>query len=120
MRRGSAGHRKPEVAGDQRVDATASAGAGDAREAADGFLGKIRRQIRDHQEPVRFGQLARLRVVVVDRLELVAQVLLDDRLHVLGQVRQPLVDVLGLRPDPPADERLVVVGQVHEDGEVVA
>ena len=53
-------------------------------------------------------------------LELVAEVLLDDVLHVLGQVGQPLLDVRAVGPDARADQGLVVVGQVHEAGEVLA
>ena len=54
------------------------------------------------------------------RLELVAQVLLDDVLHVLGEVGQPLLDVRRLGPDPVGDEQFVIVAQVHEGGEVLA
>ena len=58
------------------------------------------------QEAVRLGQFARLAVVLLDRLELVAEVLLDDVLHVLGQVFQLLLDLrrprsrCGRRPGP--------------------
>ena len=59
-------------------------------------------------------------VILLDGLELVAQVLLDDVFHVPGQVRQPLLDVRGLGPDAAGDQGLVKVGQVHEGGEVLA
>ena len=82
-------------------------------------LGEVGREVGDHQNAERLGDLAGLGVVLLDRLELVAQVLLDHVLHVLGQVGQPLLDVLRLGPDAAGDERLVVVGQVHEGGEVL-
>ena len=44
---------------------------------------KFAREVGDDQEAVRLGQLARLVVVFLDRLELVAEVLLDHVLHVL-------------------------------------
>ena len=83
-----------------------------SRRAASGV--KFDREVGDDQDAVRLGHLAGLRVVLLDRLELVAQVLLDHVLHVLGQVGQPLLDVLRLGPDAAGDELLVVVGQVHE------
>ena len=77
-------------------------------------------EIGNHQEAIRLGQLAGLGVVIVDGGEFVAQVFLDDRFHVLGQVGQPLLDLIGFGPDAAADEGFVVVGQVHEPGEVLA
>ena len=66
------------------------------------------------------GQLARLGVVIIDGLELIPQIFLDDRFHVLGQVGQLLVDLILAGPDAPADQRIVVVGQMHEPREILA
>ena len=85
-----------------------------------GRLAEVGREVGDDQDAERLGHLAGLGVVFLDRLELVAQVLLDDVLHVLGQVGEPLLDLLRLGPDPAGDQHLVVVGQVHEGGEVLA
>ena len=101
----------------QHEDAAPRAALDDAAEPAGGFLGEPGREIGNDQEPVGLGDLARLLVVRLDRLELVAQILLDDRFHVLGQVGQPLLDVPGLRPDAGTDEPLVVVGQPHKPRE---
>lgn len=57
--------------------------------------------------------------MVLNRGVLVAQVLLDDVLHVFGQVGQALLNVLRLRPGPASDQLLVVVGQVHKGGSVL-
>ena len=66
------------------------------------------------------GHLAREGVVFQDRLELVAEIDLNDVFHVLRQVGQPLLDMVRVGPDAAGDELLVEVGQVHEGGEVLA
>ena len=48
-------------------------------------------------DAVRLGDLAGLGVVLLDRLVLVAQVLLDHVLHVRGEVGQPLLDLAAAR-----------------------
>jgi hypothetical protein len=58
----------------------------------------------DHDATNRMLDLAREIVVLLDRLELVAQVFLDDVFHVGRQVGQALLDVRGLGPDPAGDE----------------
>ena len=110
----------PGVADDERVHAAARPAVDDAQQALGGLLGEAGGEIGDDHEAIRFGQLAGLLVVADDRVELVAEVLLDHVLHVLGQVDEALLDVLGLGPDSRADEGLVVVGEVHEAGEVLA
>ncbi len=86
----------------------------------EGGLVEIGREVGDDQDPERLGDLAGHRVVLFDGLKLVAQVLLDHVLHVLGEIGQPLLDVLRLGPDPVGDQELVIIAQVHECGEVFA
>ena len=105
---------------DQRVDAAPRTAADDADQPPDRVVVEVGREVGDDEDAERLGDLAGHRVVFLDRLELVAQVLLDDVLHVLGQVGQPLLDVGRLGPDAAGDQELVVVGQVHEGGEVLA
>ncbi len=105
---------------DQRVDAAPRPAVDDADQPPDGVVVEVGREVGDDQDPERLGDLAGHRVVFLDRLELVAQVLLDHVLHVLGQVGQPLLDVGRLGPDAVGDQELVVVAQVHEGGEVLA
>ena len=105
---------------DQGVDAAPRPAVDDADQPPDGVVVEVGREVGDDEDPERLGDLAGHRVVFLDRLELVAQVLLDHVLHVLGQVGQPLLDVGRLGPDPAGDQELVVVGQVHEGGEVLA
>ena len=95
------------------------AAGGDAQQALGGGLAEVRREIRDDQEVILLRDLARLLVVLGDRRVLVAQIHLDDLLHVLVQVGQPLLDLARLRPDAAVDELLLVVGQVHDAGEVL-
>ena len=113
------GQRSAQVAQEQHVHAAARAALQDAGEALGGLVGDVHREVRHHQEPVRLGDLARLLVVRLDGGVLVAQVLLDHRLHVLGEVGQPLLDVLGVRPDAVGDQELHLVGQVHEPGKAL-
>src|SRR5439155_18430269 len=91
-----------------------------AYEPARGGLGEVGREIRDYDDAKRLGNLTRLGVILLDRVEFVAQILLNHVLHVLGQIGQPLIDVLRLRPDPISNHRLVEIRQVHEAGEVLA
>ncbi len=83
-------------------------------------LGEIGGEIGHHQHPVRLGHLPGKLVILLDRLELVAQIDLDDVFHVVGQGGQPLVDVAAVGPDAAGHHLLVVIGQVHEGGEVFA
>ena len=105
---------------DQRVDAAPGAAGGDAQQAPGGGLAEVHREIGDDQEVVLLRDVARLLVVFGDGGVLVAQIHLDDLLHVLVQVRQPLLDLPGLRPDAAVDELLLVIRQVHDAGEVLA
>ena len=111
--------RRAQVAQQQHMHAAARAALQDAREALGGLVGDVHREVRHHQEAIRLGDLARLLVVRLDGGVLVAQVLLDHRLHVLGEVGQALLDVLGVRPDAVGDQELHLVGQVHEPGEAL-
>ena len=72
---------------DERVDAAARAGAGDADEPAARVGREVDREVGDHQETERLGHLAGLSVVLGQRLELVTQILLQHVLHVPSQVR---------------------------------
>ncbi len=92
----------------------------DAAQASSGVFVEVPGEIGDHQEPVRLGQLAGLLVVLLDRLELVAEVLLDDVLHVLREVFQLLLDLDDLGPDAASDERLQIITGVHEPREALA
>ena len=103
---------------DKRIDAAPCAAVDDADQTAQRGLVEIGREVGDDQDAERLGDLAGHRVVLFDRLELVAQVFLDHVLHVLGEIGQPLLDVLRLGPDAVGDQELVVIAQMHERGEV--
>ena len=107
---------------DAQHDEHAAAGAAghDALDALHGRLGEIGRKVGHHQHAIRLGHLAGKGVVLLDRVELLAEVHLDDVLHVLGQIGQALLDVDGVGPDAAGHQLLVEVGQVHEGREVVA
>ena len=104
----------------QGIDAAPRAAVDDADQAAQRGVVEIGREVGDDQDPERLGDLAGHRVVLFDRLELVAQVLLDHVLHVLGEIGQLLLDVLRLGPDAVGDQKLVVIAQMHERGEILA
>ena len=108
------------VLGDQRIDTAARPAPHDAAQSPDRCLGEADREVRDHEKAIGLGQLSGLHVVGVDGLELVPQVLLDDVLHVVGKVGQPLLDVAVVGPNPPADQVFVVIGEVHEAREILA
>ena len=82
---------------DQRVNAAPRTAVDDADQPPQGRVVEIGREVGDDQDPERLGDLAGHGVVFLDRLELVAQVLLDHVLHVLGEIGQSLLDVLALR-----------------------
>ena len=105
---------------DQGINTAPRTAVDDADQPPQGGVVEIGREVGDDQDPERLGDLAGHRVVLLDRLELVAQILLDHVLHVLGQIGQPLLDVLRLGPDPVGDQQLVIVAQVHEGGEILA
>ena len=69
---------------------------------------------------VRLRDFARVLVVLLDRFEFVPQIRLKNRLHVAGQIGQPLLDVCGLGPDSACHHQLVIIGQMHESGEILA
>src|SRR5262249_20936619 len=103
---------------DERVDATAGAAVDDAHEPANRLGREVERKVGDHQDAIRLCHLASVDVVLFDRLKLVAEVLLDDVIHVHGQVCHARLDVGSFSPDAAGDQGLVVIGQVHERGEV--
>ena len=92
----------------------------DAHQPAHGLHGEIRREVGDHQEAKRLGHFAGAGVVLLDGLELVAEILLDHVFHVSGQVGEALLDVPLLGPDAAADHGLVVIGQMHEGSKILA
>ena len=109
----------PGVPVDQGVYAAAGATGEDAGQAAGRRVTEVGGKVTHHHEAVGLGDLARVPVVLRDRLVFIAQVLLDDVLHVLGKIGETLLDVPCLRPDLAADQLIVVVGQVHEARKVL-
>ena len=67
-----------------------------------------------------FRDAAGLRVVFRDGRVFVAQIHLDDFLHVLVQLREPFLELRRLRPDAAVDAALLVIGEVHERGKILA
>ena len=103
----------------QRVHTASRTARNNAQQALRGLVGKAGGEIGHDQHVKRFRDLARVPVVVVDRVEFVAEVRLNHVLHVLGQVDQPLLNVGGFGPDPVVHQRLVEIGEVHEGGEIL-
>ncbi len=60
-----------------------------------GDVAELRREIADDEDVVRLGHFSRVFVVLLDRGELVPEVLLEHVLHVLGQVGEAGLDVPG-------------------------
>ena len=108
--------RNPQLSIDtqHRIDATARAARGDADQLPGRRLGKIRREVRRHEHLKRLGHFARRLVVVVDRRELISQILLQHSFHMGRQPAQLLFDLLALGPDPRGDEQLIEIRQMHE------
>ena len=104
----------------QREHAAAGAAGGDVDETAAGGLAKVHRKIGDDEEMIFLRDAAGLGVVFRDGFVFVAEIHLDDLLHVLVQLRQLLLELGGLRPNAAVDLGLLVIGQVHEAGEILA
>lgn len=99
--------------------APGSAG-GDAEEALGGEVAEGRGEIGHDDEVIFLGDVAGLLVVFGDGRVFIAEIHLDDFLHVLVQVGEALFDLRGLRPDAAVDQMFRVVGQVHDAGETLA
>ncbi len=108
------------VDAEQDLHAAARPARGDAQQTARGGLGKAGRKVGHDQHAKGLGHFARGVVVRLDGGKLVAQILLDHRLDMLGQIGQALLDLCRLGPDAMADECFVVIGQVHEGSEILA
>ena len=102
------------------MHAATGAALQNACEALGGLVGNIHREVRHHQEAIGLSNLAGLFVVCLNRWVLVAQVLLNDRLHVLSEVRKSLLNVTHISPDSISDQQFHLVCQVHEPGETLA
>ena len=110
----------PLVTQDHGVHAAPRAGIHDARKPLRRRLRQVGGEVAEDEHAQRLRDLAGLLVVVLDARELVAQVLLDDRLHVLGEIGQLLLDVAVVGPDALADQLLMLIGKVHEAREALA
>ena len=93
---------------------------GDAQQPAGRVLAEVGGEVEDDQEAVGLRDLACLGVVLLDGGILVAQVLLDNILHVLSEFGQALLDVRGLAPSAVGNQLFVIVGQAHEGGHILA
>ena len=114
-----AGEALAGIAGHQCVDPAAGSRLGDAGQSLPGVLGQVRGEIRHHQEVVGLGDLAGGGVVLVDGFVFVAEIGLDDILHVFGEIVELLLDVAGLGPDLLDHRQFVMVREVHEAREAL-
>jgi len=111
--------RQPPVPMNQRINAAARPAGRDAQQAFGGGFREVRREVGHDEEIILFRNDPRLLVVFGDGGIFIAQVHLDDLLHVLIEVGQFLLDLARLGPDAAVDELRFVVGQVHDAGEVL-
>ena len=102
------------------MHAAALARAQNRDHARRGLLAEISRKISANQEAVGLGDFAGRIVVRIDVVELVAQILLDHRLHVLGDVNEPLLDRARISPNPLANQLLEFVAEMHECSKTLA
>ena len=84
------------------------------------MLAETRREISTHEESVGLCDFARSIVVRIDIFELVAQILLNHRFHVLGEIYESLFDRARIGPNALADKEFKLVTKVHERGETFA
>src|SRR5208282_1717287 len=96
----------------QREHAAAGAAGGDVDEAAAGRFAEVHREIGNDEEMIFLGDAAGLGVVFRDRFVFVAEIHLDDLLHVFVQLRQLFLELGGLRPNPAVDVAFLIIGQV--------
>ena len=107
------------VNANQREHTTTRSAGRDTSQPPRRFIRKICWEVGDDEHLERLGHFARVFVVFLNRGELVAQILLNHVFHMLGQVRETLIDVIRFGPDATGHKPLVVIGQVHEAGKVL-
>ena len=90
----------PPVPMNQRVNAAPGTAGRDAHQSLGRHIAEIGGKIRNHEKMVFFSNHTSLLVVFRDRLVFVAQIHLDDFLHVLIEFSQFLLDLAALGPDP--------------------
>ena len=105
---------------DEREDAAPRAAGGDVAQPLRRGVGEIHRERRDDQEMIFLRHAAGLRVVFRDGGVFVAQIHLDDFLHVLVQFGELFLELRRLRPDAAVEAALLVIGQVRQRGEILA
>ena len=81
-------------------------------------VAEVGRKSGDENELILLGDLPRLEVVLGDGRILVAEIHLDDFLHVLVELPEPCLDLGRLRPDAAVDHGILVVRQMHQPGEI--
>src|ERR1039458_6359698 len=102
------------------INAATRAVRGDVAQPPRGGLAKIHRERRDDEEVIFFRDAAGLRVVFRDGRVFVAQIHLDDFLHVIVQLRELLLELRRLRPDAAVEAAFVVVRQVRQRGKILS
>ena len=105
---------------DEREHAATRAVRGDVAQALRRRLTEIHRERGDDDEMIFLRDGAGLGVVFRDGGIFVAQIHLDDFLHVLVQFRELLLELRRLRPDAAVDGARLVIGQMHERREVLS
>ena len=112
--------RRPLVPLNERVNAAARPARGDVAEPARGGVAEVHRERGDDEEMIFLRDGAGLGVVFGDGGIFVAEIHLDDFLHVLVQLRELLLELRRLRPDAAVDRTLLVIREVHQRGKVLA
>jgi len=103
----------------QRINTAPGAAGSNAQQPPGGNVAEIHREIRYDKKLILLRNDPCLLVVLRDSGVFVAQIHLDDLLHMLVEIGQPLVDLRALRPNLAVDELLLVIGKVHHPGEVL-
>ena len=108
------------IAQQNHVHAATLARAQNRVQARRRLFAETRWEIGTNQESIRLCDFARSIVVRIDVFEFVAQVLLNHRFHVLGEINQSLLDRARIRPNALANEQLKLIAEMHKRRETLA
>src|SRR5206468_12783295 len=104
----------------QRKHAASCAAGSNPQQTPDRRLAKVRREIRNYDEMIFLGDLPGRSIVFGNGRVFVAQIHLDDLLHMLGYSRESVFNLVALRPDSAVENVLFVIRQMRDTRKILS